>query len=94
MSSGQTKAGTVTSANFQFSGWIGVFSPGGTPPQLNRQIAGDFSRVLQMPDIVKNLEGAGYEVVGSSPENFAARYVKDISFYTDLVRTARIPLVD
>jgi tripartite-type tricarboxylate transporter receptor subunit TctC len=81
-------------ANFQFSGWIGVFAPGGTPPQLARQLAGDFSKALQMPDIVKNLQTSGYEVVGSSPENFAARYISDIGFYTDLVRTARIPLVD
>jgi len=79
---------------FQFSGWIGVFAPGGTPHNITRQLADDFVKVLQMPDITKNLENSGYEMVGSSPEEFAARYKEDIGFYTDLVRTAKIPLVD
>ena len=36
----------------------------------------------------------GYEPVGSTPEEFSARYRRDIALYARIIREARIPLQD
>jgi tripartite-type tricarboxylate transporter receptor subunit TctC len=36
----------------------------------------------------------GYEPVGSTPEQFAAKYKADLATYAKVIREARIPLQD
>jgi tripartite-type tricarboxylate transporter receptor subunit TctC len=79
---------------FEFSGWIGIFAPGGTPRDLVRKISADFVKVLKMPDVLERLPGWGYEPVGNTPEQFAAKYHADIGFYAKIIRDAKVPLVD
>ena len=79
---------------FEFSGWIGIFAPGGTPRDLVHKISADFVKVLKMPDVLGRLPGWGYEPVGNTPEQFAAKYHADIGFYTKIIRDAKVPLVD
>ncbi len=80
--------------DFEFSGWIGVFAPGGTPRDLVHRIGADFVKVLNQPDVLEKLPGWGYEPVGGTPEQFAAKYQSDIGFYTKIIRDAKVPLVD
>ena len=79
---------------FEFSGWIGIFAPGGTPRDLVHKIGADFVKALNMPDVLERLPGWGYEPVGGTPEQFAAKYQADIGFYARIIRDAKVPLVD
>jgi len=79
---------------FEFSGWIGIFAPGATPRDLVHKISADFVKALNMPDVLERLPGWGYEPVGGTPEQFAAKYRADIGFYAKIIRDAKVPLVD
>lgn len=53
---------------FEAYGWIGIFAPAGTPPAVVARLHRDFTAVLADPDVVRKLESAGVEVVGSTPQ--------------------------
>jgi tripartite-type tricarboxylate transporter receptor subunit TctC len=58
--------------------WFGLFMPAGAPREAIARLYQDTSRLLQDPDFrQKQLIDRGYEVVGSSPEAFAAYIRKD-----------------
>jgi tripartite-type tricarboxylate transporter receptor subunit TctC len=79
---------------YEFSGWAGIFAPGGTPRDIVNQISADFARVLGMPDVQERVRAWGYEPVGSTAQEFAAKYKADISAYIKIIRDAKVPLVD
>jgi tripartite-type tricarboxylate transporter receptor subunit TctC len=58
--------------------WFGLFMPAGAPREAIARLYQDTSRLLQDPEFrQKQLIDRGYEVVGSSPEAFAAYIRKD-----------------
>jgi tripartite-type tricarboxylate transporter receptor subunit TctC len=58
--------------------WFGLFMPAGAPREAIARLYQDTSRLLQDPEFrQKQLIDRGYEVVGSSPEAFAADIRKD-----------------
>ena len=58
--------------------WFGFFLPAGSPREAVSRIHADVKRVLEEPEFrQKQLIDKGYDVVGSSPEEFAAYIRKD-----------------
>jgi tripartite-type tricarboxylate transporter receptor subunit TctC len=58
--------------------WFGFFLPAGAPKEAVARIHQDVKKTLQEPDFrQKQLIDRGYEVVGSSPEEFASYIKKD-----------------
>ena len=58
--------------------WFGFFVPAGSPKAAIDRIYGDVRQVLEEPDFrQKQLVDRGYEVVGSSPGEFASYIRKD-----------------
>ena len=58
--------------------WFGLFMPAGAPREAIARLYQESSRVLQDPEFRrKQLIDRGYEVVGSSPDAFAAYIRKD-----------------
>lgn len=79
---------------FEYSGYIGLYAPGGTPRDTVAQIQRDVTRVLAMPEVQERLAAGGFEPPGTAPEQFSARYHKDIATFIQVVRDARIPQQD
>jgi tripartite-type tricarboxylate transporter receptor subunit TctC len=53
--------------------WFGLFVPAGTPRDLVAALHGEVTRLLREPDFLqKEVVAKGYELVASSPEEFAA----------------------
>jgi len=80
--------------NFEFTGWIGLFAPAGTPSDILGRISAETIRLLGTPDILERVPGWGGEPAGTTPEEFAARYRSDIAKYARIIREAKVPLVD
>jgi tripartite-type tricarboxylate transporter receptor subunit TctC len=58
--------------------WFGLFLPAGSPKEAISRIHVDVKRILDDPEFrQKQLVARGYDVVGSSPEAFAAYIRKD-----------------
>ena len=79
---------------YDFSGWIGIFTTGGTPRNVVGALRNDFVRALGMPDVRDLLVGGANDIVGSTPEEFEARYKADIALYSRIIRNAKVPLAD
>src|SRR6266850_5847451 len=58
--------------------WFGLFIPAGSPKEAVSRLYADTRRVLDDPEFrQKQLVDKGYEVVGSSPQEFAAYLKRD-----------------
>ena len=79
---------------YEFSGWIGTFAPGGTPPEIVSRISADLAKLLGMTDVQERVRQWGFEPVGSTPEQFAGKYKADIALYVKIIQDAKLPLVD
>ena len=80
--------------DFEFTGWIGLFAPAGTPRDILGRVSAATVKELGMPDIISRVPGWGGEPAGTTPEEFAARYRSDLAKFARIVKQAHVPLVD
>src|SRR5262245_56572945 len=50
--------------------WYGVAAPGGTPAPIVRRLNAELVKILEMPDVRKNLIDQGADPQGGSAEDF------------------------
>jgi tripartite-type tricarboxylate transporter receptor subunit TctC len=55
--------------------WFGILAPIGTPKEVTARVHRDIIRALAVPEINQRLVEGGFDVVGSSPEEFT-RFVR------------------
>lgn len=74
--------------SFEISLWQGIVAPGATPraivTKLNQQIVAS----LRTPDLKGKFAAQGLDVVGSTPEQFAAYMREEIAKWTQVVKTS------
>ncbi|HEX2650879.1 MAG TPA: tripartite tricarboxylate transporter substrate binding protein [Burkholderiales bacterium] len=58
-------------ADFEAIAWIGFLAPGGTPKPVIDRYNKELVKILHSPDVHKRLTDIQFEVVASSPEQFA-----------------------
>ena len=51
----------------------------------------EMAKVLKLPDVIERLRTGGNEGVGSTPEEFDARFRADITKYAKIIADAKIP---
>lgn len=81
-------------SGFEYTGWLAILAPAGTPREIVGKLQGDIARLLATPEMRDRFLGWGYEPVAGTPEDFAARLRADIARYAKVIKEARIPLVD
>jgi tripartite-type tricarboxylate transporter receptor subunit TctC len=79
---------------YEFGGWTGLFTTGGTPRDIIRKIADETAKLVRSPDVTKYFAAWGVESDYRNTEDFTARYFADIDNYNGIIREAKIPLVD
>lgn len=75
---------------YEADSWTGVLVPKGTPPDIVAQIYAEVVRVSKLSDTRERLLASGFEVVGSSPEAFAALIRNDTARLGKVIRDAGI----
>jgi tripartite-type tricarboxylate transporter receptor subunit TctC len=68
--------------------WYGVLAPAGTPKPVVTRLHGELVKVLKQPDVVQRLDGLGFEIVGSTPEQFGAYIKSEIVKWAKVVRAS------
>jgi len=71
---------------YQATGWDGVLAPAGTPAAVIAKLNTDIVKVLQTPEMKKQLADEGAEVIGSSPEQFGAFIKLEVSRWSKLIK--------
>jgi tripartite-type tricarboxylate transporter receptor subunit TctC len=79
---------------FEFTGWLGIFAPASAPHEVVMQLQREIAKALVAQDLLERWPAWGYEAVGNSPQDFAARVAADMAMYAKVIRDAGIPLQD
>ena len=75
---------------YEHEPWNGLFGPAGLPKPLLARVNAEVARILQTPDMRKIFEQEGADVVGSSPEAFAAHLKAEIAKWMKVATAAGI----
>jgi tripartite-type tricarboxylate transporter receptor subunit TctC len=73
---------------FAIDGWYGAVGPANLPAAVTATLHAGIVRALAEPDLAGRLKSEGEEIVGSSPEAFAALLRGELAKYEAIVATA------
>jgi len=75
-----------TYPGFEALAWNGLVVPAGTPPAVVQKINAEVGAILKDPEIVKKMNGFGFDLVGGTPADFAALIKGEAERWTPVVR--------
>ena len=70
--------------------WFGVVVPAGTPKAIVALLQREIVKVLALPDVKERVAALGFEPVGNTPEEFAAKIKAESSRWAKVIRDAGI----
>jgi len=70
--------------------WTGLFGPAGMPVALVRRINADAVKAANIPEVKAKINETGFNVINSTPEEFAARLKREIDLVGKIVKSAGI----
>jgi tripartite-type tricarboxylate transporter receptor subunit TctC len=74
---------------FEYSSWLGLLAPAGTPEVIRYKLAAELNKVIKMPDIVKRM-GTDIQLIASTPAEFQRYYMSEHERWKKLVKEANI----
>jgi tripartite-type tricarboxylate transporter receptor subunit TctC len=66
----------------------GILAPAGTSKEIVAKLNGEINKALKHPDVVAKLEGAGIQVQGGSPADYAALIKSDLAKWKKVIDAA------
>ena len=75
---------------YETSTWGGVLAPAGTPKEVVAKLNAEINKALAAPDVTAKLTGAGIEVAGGTPEQFAAFIQTEMQKWAKVAQDAGI----
>jgi tripartite-type tricarboxylate transporter receptor subunit TctC len=75
---------------FQAIGWHGILAPAGTPRDIINRLNAEIAGALQDLQTKALLERQAIQIVGNSPEAFAAFIKQDIAIWKDVASEAKV----
>lgn len=76
--------------DFEITAWFGFLAPTGTPKPIIDKLSKDVAKVLAMPDVNKRIVDQATEVVGSTPEQYAAFIKSETAKWKDVIIRAKM----
>jgi tripartite-type tricarboxylate transporter receptor subunit TctC len=73
-------------ADTEMVGWNGLHAPAGTPEEIVERLSREVREILKQPNVREKLTGLGFEIQGSSPQEFGQFFSKQMELYRDAVR--------
>jgi tripartite-type tricarboxylate transporter receptor subunit TctC len=73
---------------YEFTSWFGFFFPAGVPAPILDQASRDIVAVLRTPSVKERLTADGADVVGNSPQQFAAFVESELDKWAKVVKSA------
>jgi tripartite-type tricarboxylate transporter receptor subunit TctC len=75
---------------FDAIAWHGIMAPSGTPPVIVKRLNTEIVKALKQPDVAKPIEAQAIQIVGSTPEEFAAFIKQEIVLWKDVAKQAKV----
>jgi tripartite-type tricarboxylate transporter receptor subunit TctC len=73
---------------YEISSWQGVFAPAGTPKDIVDRLNGEIVAMLKTPEVQARIVHEGAIPVGSSPEQWSARFKNEIEKWAKVAKSA------
>lgn len=73
-------------AGYETEAWYGLFTTGGTPAEVVRQLASDVTWAARSPDVAAKLEAIGAAPGGGTPEEFKRYLARETERWGGLVK--------
>jgi len=73
---------------FEVKSWHGLVAPAGVPKDILARMHAELVKALALPDVKARFAAAGFDVVGSTPEQFGAFIDKDLVKWRKVVQDA------
>ena len=77
-----------TVKGFEATAWQGLFAPAGTPRTVIDKLAAETKRILELPEVTKQLKELGAEPAPSAPEQFANFLASERAKWRDVVKAS------
>ena len=75
-------------SGYDTSGWFGLLAPAGTPLDIIERLADASNAAAKLPDVIATLKVQGFDIIGGSPEEFAAFIRDDLAKWTRVAAAA------
>ena len=70
--------------------WYGLLTTAKTPPAIVDKLYREVIRIMQLPEAKERMANVGFEIVGSTPAEFAKLIREEIPKWTKIVREGKI----
>ncbi len=74
--------------DFIVDGWYGILAPAGTPPAIINKMNADIVRAMQAPEVRERITGFGYDIIGSTPEQFSTHLRSEVERWSKVVKAS------
>jgi tripartite-type tricarboxylate transporter receptor subunit TctC len=72
--------------HFEAAAWAGLFVPAGVSKEIFDKLAAETQRIMRLSDVRTTMSAQGFEVVGSTPEEFARFIRSETEKWTRVVK--------
>jgi tripartite-type tricarboxylate transporter receptor subunit TctC len=79
-----------TLPNFEVVNWYGMMVRAGTPAAIIARLHEEVASALRQPDVAARAAALGLDLVGSTPQQFAALQKAEIAKWGEVIRAANI----
>ena len=79
---------------YEYSAWVGVFAPAGTPRPIVDKLSAEIANVLRQPETVSKIHGVGFDPMIGGPEELAALLKSEIARAAKVVKDAGLQPID
>jgi len=73
---------------YEVTGWYGMLVPTGTPKEVIARLHAESNKVIRLPDVKERIEAAGFETLGTSPEEFGAFMKSEVEKWAKVVKAS------
>jgi tripartite-type tricarboxylate transporter receptor subunit TctC len=76
--------------DFEVANWAGLLGPAGMDSQIVTKLHDEIVRILAMPGTQERIKTLGYDMIISTPAEFATQLVRDVERWSEVVKHANI----
>ncbi|MGH8616840.1 MAG: tripartite tricarboxylate transporter substrate binding protein [Burkholderiales bacterium] len=79
-----------TFPGFEIDNWYAMFVPTGTPKEIVTKLHAELMKAMKSQEVVDFMVKDGADPVGSTPEQLAAYYAKEVQKYAKLIKQGNV----
>jgi tripartite-type tricarboxylate transporter receptor subunit TctC len=76
--------------DFEVANWAGLLGPTGMDPQTVTKLHDEVVRILATPEMQERIKTLGYDLIVSTPADFAAQLMRDVKRWRAVVEHANV----